>query len=266
MNFIALGYQDVALASLLLFANVGLSLALRLGLGRTLLVAAARMTVQLLLIGLVLKALFALASPQWTGLAMAVMVLVAGREIMARQERRLAGPWGYGLGATSMMAASVLVTVLALTTAIEPDPWYDPRFALPLLGMILGNTMNGVALALNTLFNSASRERLSIEAGLALGFDRYKALAGPRREALRTGLTPIVNAMSIAGVVSLPGMMTGQILAGVDPVEAVKYQLLIMFLIAGGTGFGVLAAVLGGVRLLTDERHRLRLERLSGPR
>ena len=264
MNLLVLGYQDVALASLLLFANVGLSLALKLGLERSLLISAARMTVQLILIGLVLKALFALASPLWTALAMTVMVLVAGREITARQQRRLAGPWGYSLGATSMMSAGVLVTVLALTTAIRPEPWYDPRFALPLFGMILGNTMNGVALTLNTLFNVAARERLSIEARLALGADRYQALSGPRHEALRTGLTPIINAMSISGIVALPGMMTGQILAGVEPMEAVKYQLLIMFLIAGGTGFGVLAAVFGGVRCLTDERHRLRLDRLVG--
>lgn len=68
------------------------------------------------------------------------------------------------------------------------------------------------------------------------------------------------------GLVSLPGMMTGQILGGVSPVEAVKYQILVMFLIAGGTGFGAVAAVLGGVYCLTDGRHRLRLDRPVGPR
>ncbi|HEB79414.1 MAG TPA: iron export ABC transporter permease subunit FetB [Rhodospirillales bacterium] len=264
MSFITLGYADVALAAILLIANAVLSLALGLGLARPLLIAAVRMVVQLLLIGLVLKALFALASPLWTGVAVAVMMLVASREIMARQQRRLRGAWGFGLGAASMMSAGLIVTVLALTTAIRPDPWYDPRYALPLLGMVLGNTMNGVSLALFTMFNAASRERTAIEARLALGEERGEALAGPRQEALRAGLTPIINSMSVSGVVALPGMMTGQILAGVDPVEAVKYQLLIMFLIAGGTGFGVLAAVFGGLRRLTDERHRLRLDRLMG--
>jgi putative ABC transport system permease protein len=71
--------------------------------------------------------------------------------------------------------------------------------------------------------------------------------------------------MAATGIVSLPGMMTGQILAGVDPVEATKYQILIMFLIAGGTALGALIAVLGGARLLSDERHRLRLDRLEKP-
>ena len=81
--------------------------------------------------------------------------------------------------------------------------------------------------------------------------------------ALRTGLMPIVNAMAATGLVALPGMMTGQILSGVDPVEAVKYQTLIMFLIAGGTGFGALTAVLAGAWRITDKRHRLRLDRLA---
>jgi len=80
---------------------------------------------------------------------------------------------------------------------------------------------------------------------------------------MRSALMPIVNAMAATGLVALPGMMTGQILAGVEPTEAVKYQLLIMFLIAGGTGLGSLAAVMGGAYRLTDGRHRLRLDRLS---
>ena len=161
-----------------------------------------------------------------------------------------------------MMAAGLIVTVLALTTQIKPDPWYDPRYALPLLGMILGNTMNGVALGLNALITGAVREKSAVEARLALGHDIRTAMSGIVREAVRTGLIPIINAMAAAGIVSLPGMMTGQILAGIPPVEAVKYQILIMFLIAGGTGLGLLSAVYGGVYRLSDNRHRLRLDRL----
>ena len=83
------------------------------------------------------------------------------------------------------------------------------------------------------------------------------------RDALRAGLIPTINGMSAAGLVSLPGMMTGQILAGVAPVEAVKYQILIMFLIAGGTGLGLFTAVSVARRRLTDTRDRLRLDRLA---
>ena len=262
MNSIALGYTDLALASSLVLLNAGLSLYLALGLERMFLIAALRMAVQLTLVGLVLKVLFAAASPGWTLLAALLMVLFAGREVMARQERRFAGLWGYGLGTTAMLMVALLVTVFALTTQIRPDPWYDPRYAIPVLGMILGNTMTGVALGLHALTTGAVRERAAIESQLALGATRREALRATVRGALRIALIPIINAMSATGLVALPGMMTGQILAGVDPIEAVKYQLLISLLIAGGTGIGALAAVSVGAWRLCDSRHRLRLDRL----
>ena len=117
-----------------------------------------------------------------------------------------------------MLISAVLVTVFALTTQIRPDPWFDPRYAIPILGMILGNTMSGVSLGLQGLSSSAWTERRSIEAQLALGANRWEAMRGVGRKAMMTALTPIVNSMSASGIVFLPGMMTGQILAGVNPV------------------------------------------------
>ena len=248
---------------MLLFLNAGLSIVLHLGIGARLLIAGLRMVVQLTLVGLVLKALFAVASPWFTGFAAVVMVLFAGREAMARQERRFKGFWAYGLGTGSMMAAGTIVTMFALTTQIHAEPWYDPRYALPILGMILGNTMNGVSLGLDRLVSGATLQRTAIEARLMLGAEAPEAMRGVVSDAMRAGLIPTINGMAAAGLVSLPGMMTGQILAGVEPVEAVKYQILIMFLIGGGTGLGTFVAVLGGSRRLTDARHRLRLDRLS---
>ena len=101
--------------------------------------------------------------------------------------------------------------------------------------MILGNAMTGVSLGLDTLTRSAARERVAIETRLALGHTRTEAFRTITRSTLRNAFIPIVNSMAAAGIVSLPGMMTGQILAGIDPVDAVKYQLMISFLIAGGT-------------------------------
>lgn len=264
MSYLALDYTDLAVAALLVLINGGLSVLLQLGLERQLLIATLRMLVQLSLVGLVLKTLFALVSPLWTSVAALAMVLFAGREIMARQDRPLAGFWAYGLGTGCMLLAAGLVTVFALTTQVRPQPWYDPRYALPLLGMILGNTMTGISLGLHTLATGLSRDRAAVEAQLCLGAGRWQACLPVTRAALRTALMPIINAMAATGLVSLPGMMTGQILAGVEPVEAVKYQMLIMFLIAGGTGLGSVSAVLGGVWRLTDGRHRLRLDRLAG--
>lgn len=263
MSFMPLGYGDIALAAVLIGLNAVLFIWLRLRLERQLVIAALRMLVQLSLLALVLKTLFELASPIYTGLAALAMVLFAGYEVMGRQQRRLAGWWGYGVGASSILFAGTIVTVFALTTQVRPDPWYHPQFALPLLGIILGNTMTGVALGLDTLSTRVARERPAIDAMLALGATRRAAFRPFVREAMRSGLIPILNAMSAAGLVSIPGMMTGQILSGVDPIEAVKYQILIMFLIAGGTGIGVVCAVHMAAARLSDNRHRLRLDRLK---
>ena len=263
-GYIALDTSDLALAALLVALNGALSVWLRLGLARQFLVAALRMCVQLGLMGLVLEALFALVSPWLTGLAVVVMVSFAGYEVMSRQETRFRGFWAYGIGTTSVLFAGTLVTIFALATQIQADPWYHPQYAIPLLGMILGNTMTGIAIGLNTLTGLVRRERAAIETLLALGETRAVAFRPFVRTAARNGLIPIVNAMSAAGVVSLPGMMTGQILSGVEPMEAIKYQILIMFLIAGGTGLGVIAAVHAGALRLSDSRHRLRLDHLAG--
>lgn len=266
MSYIALDGLDLALAALLVVLNGGLSLALQLGLTRQLTIATLRMIVQLLLVGLVLEVLFSLVSPLWTGLAALAMLLFAGREIMARQERRLTGFWAYGLGTSCMLVAATLVTLFALVVQVNPDPWYHPRYALPLLGMVLGNTMTGIALGLHTLTTGLTRDRAAVEARLALGATRYEAVLPVSRAAMRTALMPIINSMAATGLVALPGMMTGQILAGADPVDAVKYQILVMFLIAGGTGLGATSAVMAGGHRLTDARHRLRLDRLTPSR
>jgi len=262
MTYLALDYSDVALAALLILVNAGLSVAFRLRLERRLLIAATRMVVQLLLVGLVLKALFAAGSPWLTGAVAMIMTLFAAYEIHARQTRPLVGAWSFALGAGSMAFAGFVVTILALTTQIRPEPWYDARYAIPLLGMVVGNAMTGVSLGLDRLFTGAVRERAAIEARLALGQSFAEASSVVVRDAVRAALIPSINAMSAAGVVFLPGMMTGQILAGVDPAQAVKYHLLVMFLIAGGTGLGVVMAVRLGRNRLTDARHRLRLDRL----
>lgn len=262
-SYIALSTFDILLASIFLLLNAILSMALRLNLERQLVIAALRMVVQLSMVGLLLKAVFAAGSLWITAAIAFAMIGFAGREVYARQEKRLAGIWGYTLGATAMLLAGLLVTIIALTTQIQPTPWWNPQFALPLFGMILGNTMTGVSLGLDTLHSWIEREQRAIEAQLLLGSTKFTALLPAIRRALRSGFTPIINAMAATGVVSLPGMMTGQILSGVNPQEAVKYQLLIMFLIGGATGLGVLGAVMASVWRLTDNRHRLRLDRLD---
>ncbi len=264
MNLVPLSTLDLALAALLVLALGALSMRLQLGLARPLLVAAVRTVVQLLLVGLVLKALFTRLHPGWIAVIALLMLLVAGREVLARQQRRLRGSWGYGVGTLSMFISTFSITLLILLVVIQTDPWYAPQYSIPLLGMMFGNTMNGIAIAMDRLNQLAWQQRSAIEARLTLGHDWRSAIGAARRESIRAGMIPIINAMAAAGIVSLPGMMTGQILAGAPPLEAVNYQILIMFMVAAGTGFGTLAAVALASWRLFDERQRLRLDRLDG--
>ena len=259
---ISLSASDLAIAAVLILLDGALSVALGLGLHRQLAVAAARMVLQLLLIGVVLRSVFALASPPVTLLVILVMVGIAAREVAVRPEQRLSRYGNYMVGASAVAAATLLTSILALTTALRPSPWYDARYAIPLAGIVLGNVLNAASLALDALLGTVVRERAAIEAQLALGATIGAAMRRLVRAAIRRGLLPIVNQMSAAGVVTLPGIMTGQILAGLDPMEAVKYQILLMFLLAGGSGLGAVAAVLLAARRLTDARQRLRLDRL----
>lgn len=260
---VTLTLTDLFIAALLVVVLTALSLRLHTGISQQLMIAAIRTGVQLTLIGLVLKTLFAHVHLVWVTLMALFMLLVAGREVMVRQERRLTGWWGYTVGTFSMFLSSFAVTIFALVVILGESPWYTPQYAIPLLGMLLGNTMNGVAIAMDRLTHTVWEQRDVVEARLMLGERWDEAVSSMRQQAIRSGMIPIINAMATAGVVSLPGMMTGQILAGAPPVEAVKYQILIMFLIAVGTGLGTLAAVSIGSRRLFDDRQRLCLDRMS---
>ncbi len=263
MNIAPLSAADLSIASALVLLLALLSFRLQLGLGGRLLISAARMIVQLLLIGLVLQVLFASESLWFIGLIALVMLLAAGREVRSRLRCKIRGVFGYGVGVGAMFVSSFSVAILALIVILQQDPWYAPRYAVPILGMLLGNTMTGVALAADRMTSMFVEQREVIEQRLLLGESCRDAAGDIRRDCMRNGMIPTINSMAAAGLVSLPGMMTGQILGGSPPVEAVKYQILIMLLIAAGTGFGVVCTIVLIERHLFDQRHRLCLEKLS---
>lgn len=263
MAVIHLDYWDLLLASTSVLALAGLSLRLQLGLSQTILIAALRTVLQLGLIGLVLKLLFETLHPLWLIPVATVMLVAAGREVMSRQKRRLRGLQSWALGTGAMFMSSFLLTVFALAFVIGVDPWYKPQYAIPLLGMMLGNTMTGIAVGMDRLQSSVVDLRPQIEQRLLLGQTAKQAIRPQLKEAARAGMIPMINAMAAAGLVSLPGMMTGQILAGSPPMEAVSYQILIMFIVSAGTGFGTLLALWLLAARLFDKRDRLRLDRLT---
>lgn len=257
-----LDLADVAVAALLLLINLALSIGLRLGLARPLLVAGVRMTVQLLLVGLILEWVFALQSPlPVLGIAL-LMATLAGVTAAGRSHRRFAGIYWDSL--VSVMGAALVVTGVALAGIVEVTPWYDPQYLIPMLGMVLGNTLNGISLGLDRFTGILYERSALIESRLALGATRWEAAVAEIREALRTALMPTINSMLVMGVVSLPGMMTGQILAGAAPTDAVRYQIAIVFMIASAAALGSLGAILLAYRRLFNRRHQFLKHLLDG--
>jgi putative ABC transport system permease protein len=258
--YIPISLWQLALAAALIVVNIALSVALRLRLARSLLVASARMTVQLLLIGLVLEWVFALDQPLPILAIALVMTTLASVAAVNRTRRRFAGVYWDSL--VSILSASFLVTGFALVGIIRVQPWYDAQYLIPLLGMVLGNVLNGISLALDRFTEGVVNGRDRIELLLALGASRWEAAHDLIADALRVGMIPTINAMMVMGIVSLPGMMTGQILAGAAPVDAVRYQIVIMFMIASATALGAFGVVALAFGRLFDDRSRLRTDRV----
>ncbi|MFE8070293.1 iron export ABC transporter permease subunit FetB [Marinobacteraceae bacterium S3BR75-40.1] len=228
-------------------------------LSRSLLIAMVRLILQLALVALVLEAVFATVNPWVVGGLGLLMVLLAGREVHSRLNTEHPHRRAFPVATLSLFVSSFGVAAFALVALIRFDPWYHPQYAIPLLGMILGNSLNSVTLGLERLREGARHRRAEVEGRLMLGATAWQAISGPRASALRAALIPTINAMSAAGIVALPGMMTGQILAGSPPALAVKYQILIFLLIAASAGMGALIAIALGVRGLFDDRDRLQL-------
>ncbi len=262
---INLSWIDILLSLLPLAAVVGVLAYMRLGVSRQLTVGILRTLVQLSLVGAVLTAVFVHENPLWTVVFSLVMVGAGTYEVTRRQARKFLAGWSLALSLIGLLSAAVLSTGYALLVVVDVSPWWKAQYAIPLLGMILGNTMNGISLGLNTLTAGVWQQRAVIESRLALGETAQESVREIKRECLRNALTPIMNALAVCGVVSLPGMMTGQILAGNDPQIAARYQMMIMYLIATGCAVGCLVTVTLASKRLFDHRDRLRLDRLAIP-
>lgn len=238
---IELTLLDMLLSLSLVAVALGVSLRMGLGIERTMLWGSFRTVVQLVAAGYLVHALFALDRPVPVVGVLLLMLLVAGWTATSRQGlgRRALYPvttlaLAVGAGATIVMVVHVIVGA---------RPWYDPRYLIPLGGMILGNAMNGASLGLERLERELREGRRRVDAVLALGGSPAQASAEARKSALRAALTPTLNSMMVVGLVQLPGIMTGQILAGADPLTAVRYQILVMFMLLSAVALTTSLAV-----------------------
>lgn len=254
-GYVELSYLQVGLAALLIVVNGAISIGLRLQMERSLFLASLRTVVQLFLVGLVLEWVFRL--DRWyvvLGIG-CLMTLVAGLTAASRNERRYPGIWLNTV--ISVWASAWIVTSFVFFAVMQGSvAWYEPQYAIPLLGMVLGNTLNGISVGLNTFTEALVTRREQVESLLALGATRWEAARATTQHAVRTGMIPIINSMMVVGIVSLPGMMTGQLIAGMAPVEAVKYQVVIMFLIASATALGTVGVVLLSFLRLFNADHK----------
>ncbi len=255
-----IGGLDLLLAVGLVLAAGIISFVLRLGLEKRLALGSVRTVLQLLLVGYLLKFIFGLENPLAVLALLFMMIFVAARTALGRPSRSFRG--GAGLAFFSLAASALFTTFAVTSMVIRIEPWYEPRYLIPLMGMVLGNSMNGISLSLDYLLESLAERADEVELELSLGASAWEASRRPLREAVRRGMIPILNTMMVVGIVSLPGMMTGQILAGADPMLAVKYQILIMFMIAAATAMGSMLMSLLAARRLFSREHRLLRDRI----
>ncbi|MCB2228091.1 MAG: iron export ABC transporter permease subunit FetB [Desulfarculaceae bacterium] len=247
---VPIGWLQIALALGFILLAGGASLWLKLGLGRELVVGTLRTFGQLLLMGYVLLYIFALSWP-WLVLAVfAGMIFFAARIVTSRVRGK--GVPVFWPVFWSMLLSYMVVSFLVVGVVVQADPWWEPRYFLPLGGMVVGNSMNAMALALERLFGEMKNRAGEVETMLSLGADPKEATSAIFADSVRAGMIPSINSMMGVGLVFIPGMMTGQILAGADPLLAIKYQIVVMLMLVGSTTLGsVLAVSLARKRLFT---------------
>jgi putative ABC transport system permease protein len=230
-SIIDLSLWDLVTVYSLLLMSIGLAHLLRAGQGRDIFWSGLRMFVQLLVVGYVLHLVFALESALPVILILIIMTGFAVQTIGARVETKM--PNFYRVVGAAILFGCGGMTFFFCTLVIGLEPWYDPRYLIPLAGMVIGNSMTGASLAAERLSAELRERREEIEATLCLGGTVQMAAEKAVSSAFRAALIPSVNAMAAMGLVFLPGMMTGQILSGTEPLIAVKYQIAIMCVITG---------------------------------
>lgn len=232
-DLIQLQPTDLLLSLGLMAIALGLSVWQELGLTWNLALATGRTVLQLLVVGYLLAFVFAWENP-WGILAiLAGMITIAAIEARHRIGKKIPAVLPLVWGSIFLSTALTLLYVQGLV--VQPPVWYSPQYLIPLGGIVLGNAMNGAALAGERLVRTLQTSRNEIETHLCLGATPAQAIANFRKEAIRIGMIPTINAMMVVGLVQLPGIITGQILSGVNPLDAASYQILIMFMLALAT-------------------------------
>ncbi len=250
---------DLMVAAGLVVVVIGLSLWQDLGIHRSIIIAAIRTTIQLIAIGYVLGWIFKLDKWPLVVAYVLAMVIVAAHTVYT-QQRRSVRRGTFPSIAISLFLGGLITLVVVQYLVVGIRPWYDPQYLIPIAGMIFGNALTAMALCLSTFSGAMKDNADEIEQRLALGATRKQAASRHIKDALRAALMPIISSMMVVGLVQLPGMMTGQILSGIDPVIAVRYQIVIMFMILAGNGLTTVMMMQFSLNRFFTPAHQLRRE------
>jgi len=251
-----LTWIDLTVAVGLVLISIGVSCWHRTGLARSFAVGALRTVLQLTLVGYLLVYIFAIDRWYLVVAILLLMLAVASKAAVDRQDAKTPGL--FGITGVALLLGSGLTLIYVSIMVVHVDPWYNPRYLIPLFGMILGNAMNAATLAADRLAGEMETRHTEVEAYLALGASSVRAAREPVRRALRASMIPTVNALMVVGIVSLPGMMTGQIIAGADPLLAIRYQIVVMFMLGSAVALASVIVVLGYRRTFFTAAEQLR--------
>ena len=230
MNIIQLNFADLASALALMGIVIALSAWEKLGLELKFAIATGRTILQVVVLGYVLDIIFTLNNG-WAVLAMlAVMLSISA--IIARNRIDQKNPLMLPLVWISMLVSTAVALIYINLLIIQPERWFEPQYLIPIAGMILASAMNGSAIAGERLVKTINSSYQEIETHLILGASPQQAIKQYRQEAIRAGLIPSINQMTIIAMVAIPTFFSGQLLSGVNPREAASYQILIVFAIA----------------------------------
>ncbi|WP_238918726.1 iron export ABC transporter permease subunit FetB [Clostridium sp. YIM B02555] len=224
---------------------------------RQIIIASTRMTIQLIIMGYIL--MFVFNNPSWwlTSIMIVVMISFAIYNSIKRVKYNMS----YELKkiiAFAMTFGALLTATFFIIIILGVQPWFNPQYFIPISGMIIGNSMTGIALGANKLCSSIEEKRIEIENSLMLGASPAAATKEIVNNSFDTAILPTMNNMLTMGIVSLPGMMTGQILSGTFPITAIKYQIGIMLAILGSTAVSTVIFVSLGYRTFFTKDHRLK--------
>ncbi len=255
---IDIGFLQLGFGLLFIFIAGIASLLHALKLERELLIGTVRTFAQLFLMGYLLKIIFDIDNILLVFSIFIFMIFFAARTIYGRiNEKQISFFFPTFL---SMLISFFFVSFMVTAIVVGVKPWWKPQYFIPLGGMVIGNSMNAIAIALERLLNELRTKRYEIEMKLCHGADYKEASQEILRNAMKAGMIPSINSMMAVGMVFIPGMMTGQILAGADPMAAIKYQIVVMVMIVGATTIGTLSVVLIVRRLCFSAGHQLLLQ------